>query len=241
MEIRKADLRDRPAIRDVARRSLQASYSLEPSAIAAAIRKWYDEDHLAEALSDEDKLLLVVDVDGQVVGFSESLITDDDSAQLSWLHIDPFHRGENYGEALFKATQDHLEAQGITTLQGRVLADNRDGPAFYEGQGLSKVGESEVEIDGENHIEYIYANIEARGIEPQELDGETRYVDYDNTKTGSFGPFYPIYNDQLGQELYGNLCSNCGHAPVGMDTMGRLKCDECNNASRPTRWDAAYL
>ena len=37
MSIRRAEVADKPAIRDVARRSLQASYSLGPQAITSAI------------------------------------------------------------------------------------------------------------------------------------------------------------------------------------------------------------
>lgn len=241
MEIRPAQLQDRPAIRDVARRSLQASYSLEPRAITGAIRKWYDEDRLESALAEDQKVILVGELDGQVIGFSESIISSTETAQLLWLHIDPFHRGADYGEQLFDATREQLADRGITTIQGHVLADNTEGADFYEEQGLSKVGEEEVDIDGETHVEYIFADIENRGIEDRSIDGETMYVDFDTVKSGSFDSFHPIYTDAVGEELYGHWCGNCASAPVAMDTMGKLQCNDCGNESKPTRWDAAYL
>ena len=241
MEIRTVRKQDSPAIRDVARRSLQASYSLGPRAITGAIEEWYDEDRLTGILEDEDRLLLVADLDGQVVGFSESLITDEETAQLLWLHIDPFHRGGEYGIALYEATRERLEQRGVTSLQGRVLADNQDGAAFYEERGLSKIGEESVEIDGTTHTEFVYADVEETGVEELLVDGETMYLNRDSVRIGSFGPFYSVYTDPECEELYGYWCSNCEAVPVPMDTMGRLKCDECGNASKPTRWDAAYL
>jgi len=241
MEIREADVRDRPAIRDVARRSLEASYSLGPQAITGAIEEWYDENRLRDIVSDDDKLLLVADDGGQVVGFSESVATGDQTAQLLWLHIDPDYRGERHGQRLFDATRERLGESGIDTLQGRVLADNQAGTAFYEAQGLTHVGEEEVEIHGTPYTEYVYADVDEEGIEAIETDGRTVYVNHDSTETGSIAPFHVVYNQPGHEEIYGYWCSRCSDLANAMDAMGRIQCDGCGNARKPTRWDAAYL
>lgn len=242
MNVREAKPQDRPAIRDVARRSLQASYSLEPKAIAGAIEKWYREDRLGEIIEASGKLLLVTEVDGQVVGFSESRITDGGgTAELLWLHVDPDYRAADYGGRLFSATRDRLEERGVTTIQGRVLADNPDGNAFYEYHGLEKVGEEEVEIDGEPFVENIYAEVDDTGIEAIDADGETVYVNHDTVEQGSMAPFRVVYTDEVGTEIYGYWCSRCENHANAMDAMGRIQCDTCGNARKPTRWDAAYL
>ena len=90
--MRAARAADKPAIRDVARRSLQASYSLSPKAITTAIQEWYDEIELAETLGEEDRFYLVGEHGGQVVAFSESVLVGD-QATLLWLHVDPSYRG----------------------------------------------------------------------------------------------------------------------------------------------------
>lgn len=241
MDVREAKSQDRPAIRDVARRSLQSSYSLSPTAINGAIEEWYDENLLKDKLSDENKLLLVATADGQVVGFTDSELTGESSAELLWLHIDPDYRGEGYGVDLYEATRDHLAERGATNIQARVLADNVGGNTFYQDQGLSKVGEEGVEIDGTTYIEHVYTEVTKEGIEPVEVDGETVYIDYENTERGSIAPFYVVYTEEEGEEIYGYWCSEANTLANAMDTMGRIRCDESGNTRKPTRWDSAYL
>jgi len=241
MNIREARVRDRPAIRDVARRSLQASYSLDATAITAAVEEWYDDEAVAEKLDDDKQYLLVATIDGQVVGFAESYLTDDTSAQLRWLHVDPEYRGAGYGERLYEETRTWLAEDDVTSIEGRVLADNADGNAFYERQGLSWVGEDTIEIDGRQFTENVYADTEKGRIEPVDVDGETRYVHYEATEEGSQAPFYTVYTDEEATDVYGYWCSECGSHANAMGAMGGIECDECGNRRKPTRWDAAYL
>lgn len=241
MEIRQARTQDRPAIRDVARRSLEASYPLNPKAITGAIAEWYGESRLRNMLSDEEKLLLVVEHDGQVVAFSDTVITGEETAELLWLHVDPDYRGENYGRLLFEATRDRLAETDVTYLMGRVLADNADGNFFYQQQGLSKVGEEEVDIDGTTYIENVYAEVEDSGIEAVDANGQTVYVNHDSTETGSLAPFHVVYTERSGEDIYGYWCSKCEDFANAMDAMGRIQCDSCGNSRKPTRWDSAYM
>jgi len=240
MEIREAIPRDRPAIRDIARRSLQTSYSLEPKAITGAIEEWYDENRLKDIFNDDEKLLLVVEAKDQVIAFSESTITNS-TGEILWLHVDPDYRGENYGLQLYEATRERLEGLGAKTFRGRVLADNAGGNAFYQNRDFTKVGEEEVEIDGTPYIESVYAEIEASGIEERRLNEKTVYIDHDNTETGSIAPFHVVYAEEDGRDIYGYWCSKCESFANAMDAMGRIQCDECGNARKPTRWDSAYM
>ena len=241
MEIREARSQDRPAIRDVARRSLQTSYSLDPKAITGAIEEWYDENRLKDMLADDDKLLLVVDVDGQVVALSDTIVTGEASAEILWLHVDPDYRGEGHGKRLFEGTKELLAERGISNLQGRVLADNVGGNTFYQEQGFSKVGEGQVDIDGTSYIENVYADVSEEGIEETASDGKTVYINHDTTETGSIAPFHVVYNQRDGSEIYGYWCSKCEEMANAMDAMGRIQCDNCGNARKPSRWDSAYL
>jgi len=222
---------------------MQASYSLDPKTIVGAIEEWYDESRIAEMLEDGDKLLLVAERDGQVVGFTDSVLTGDGVAELLWLHVDPNHRSEDVGSKLFAATRDHLAGKGADTVRGRVLADNAEGNAFYERQGFAKVGEKEVEIDGTTHIENIYADVESQRerLEEVQVGDRTVYLDHESSETGSIAPFKQVYTDRGGEEIYGYWCSRCEDFSNAMDAMGRIQCDGCGNARKPTRWDAAYL
>jgi len=241
MNVREAESRDRPAIRDVARRSLETSYSLNPSAITGAIEEWYDENRLKDMLSDESKLLLVAEADGQVVAFSETEIVGERTAELLWLHVDPDYRGEGYGIGLYDRTRKILSDRGVSGINARVLADNAGGNAFYQERGLSKVGEEEVDIDGTTYVENVYAQVEHEGIEQVETDGRTVYMDHENTERGSIAPFQVVYTEEDGEDIYGYWCSKCENLANAMDAMGRIQCDSCGNARKPTRWDSAYL
>lgn len=242
MELRRATPADRPAIRDIARRSLQASYSLGPQAINSAIEEWYDEDRLESTLADEDRVLLVTEVNEQVIAFSESVVSAANTGTLLWLHVDPSYRGEGVADALFEATRDDLADLGVTHLRGRVLAENADGNRFYEERGFQQAGTESVDIDGRTYVENIYTESEQWGQEAVETeDGRTVYVDHDNHERGSVAPFHVVFSDGDTETRYGYFCSNCNTLANAMDSMGRIECDACGNVRKPVRWDAAYL
>jgi ribosomal protein S18 acetylase RimI-like enzyme len=241
MEIREAELADRPAIRDVARRSLMASYSIGTSAIVGAVDEWYDENRLRDRIDDADALLLLAVRDGQVVGFSDSRVTGEDTATLSWIHVDPAHRSAEVGETLFERTRDRLADRGATHLHGRVLDDNVGGNEFYKDHGLVQVGAEAVTIQGTTYTENVYAEPSEEGYEPIEVDGGTVFLDRTTRETGSIAPFHVVYTDEADEDIYGYWCTKCEDFANAMDTMGRIQCDTCGNARKPERWDAAYL
>jgi len=251
MNIRTATPADTPAIRDVARRSLQASYTLSPQTITTGIEEWYGETQLAESLESAERILLVAEVDDQVVAFSESTLTAgrpwvvDESdrgrdAMLLWLHVDPDYRGEGIASELFDETIERLREEGAMAIQGRVLANNQDGTGFFESKGFERVGRTEIEIGGRSQIEYRYI-AEQTGLEPLESGGETVYVDHDESERGSTAQFHIVYADDDRENRYGYYCDNCGELANAMDAMGRIECNSCGNRRKPTRWDAAYL
>jgi ribosomal protein S18 acetylase RimI-like enzyme len=241
MDVREATLADRPAIRDVARRSLQASYSLGVDAIVGAVDEWYDENRLNDQINDEDKLFLLALVDDEVVAFSDSEVTGEDTGELFWIHVDPNYRSQDIGEVLFEQTREHLAERGAPHLHGRVLAENVGGNEFYKRYGLVKVGEEEVDIEGTTYVENVYAEPSEEGLDPLDVDGTTVYVDRTTQETGSIAPFHVIYTDEEAEEIWGYWCSKCQATANAMDSMGRIQCDQCGNARKPTRWDAAYL
>lgn len=251
MTVRRATPADRPAIRDIARRSLETSYSLSPQAITSAVEEWYGEDRLAETLEDDDRLLLVIEIDEQVVGFSESTVEEtavfeegrdgQQKAMLLWLHVDPAYRGEGVGTELFERTRDRLHEEGASAVQGRVLAENTEGNSFFGKYGFTKVGRREIEIDGRTHVENIYIETPSGMQELTLEDGTTVYVNRDESDRGSLAAFHTVYADEAGTDRYGYYCASCDHLANAMDAMGRIECDSCGNSRKPTRWDAAYM
>jgi ribosomal protein S18 acetylase RimI-like enzyme len=252
MEIREATAVDGDAIRRIARDSMEGSYSLSPRAIEGAITQWYDDEALSRKHDEEDTLLLVAEDEGDVRGFSESdLVAEGGNGDLLWLHVDPAHRGSGVGTALFERTREALLDMGAAQLRGKVLDDNAEGNDFYEAFDFERVGTDEVEIDDEIYVENIYmkAGTAEVDVEPDTVggpvetpDGREMYVNEDHVERGSNGPFFTAYTDPefTEENKYGYFCANCETLDNAMDTMGRVKCNECGNLRKATRWDATY-
>lgn len=76
--------------------------------------------------------------------------------------------------------------------------------------------------------------------ERETLDGKTVYVTTDEGTRGTDGPFYVAYSDPGGNRRYGWYCGNCESFDNAMDTLGRIKCNECGNLRKATEWDPAH-
>ncbi len=240
MKIREATASDGPAVRSIALRSMEASYSLSPSTIEGAVEQWYGPDRFDELLDDAEVLLLIVERDDEAVAFSESALVDG-RGDIHWIHVAAMHRGEGIGQTLYEETRNRLEESGAETIRGLVLAMNSEGNRFWENRGLRKVGEGTVEIDGTDFIENIYVDEDTVDIQPIVSNDRELYVDHNDSERGSIGPFYAVYTDEERENRYSYVCGSCESLITAMDTMGRLSCEECGNQLKPTRWDAAYL
>jgi ribosomal protein S18 acetylase RimI-like enzyme len=240
MEIREATPGDREAIAEITKRSLEMSYSLSPSTIEAAVEEWYGPDRFAEKLDSE---VVLVSENERVVAFSEGLlVADGGQADLLWLHVHPDHRGHGIGTDLFERTEERLSEMGAEYIRGRVLADNQTGASFYERHGFEQVDEDRIEIDGDQYVEYIFSNAVSRQLRSLVTgDGRVVYVDTTDEEVGSDAPFYVVLSDPDGEDHYGYFCTNCDRLANAMSANGRIKCAECGNTRKPTRWDAGYL
>lgn len=165
MDVRTATPADREAIENIAKRSLNASYSLSLTTIENAVEEWYGADKFAEKLDDVHVILLVAETD-TVVAFSESFrVPGRGQGDLLWLHVHPDHRGRGIGSDLYERTRERLLEEGVQYLRSRVLADNRSGASFYEERGFERVGRDRLDIDGDQFEEYIYIlpNVDSDG------------------------------------------------------------------------------
>ncbi len=71
-------------------------------------------------------------------------------------------------------------------------------------------------------------------------DGTTVYVSTTDGDRGSEGPFLVAYESRDADRRYGWFCTNCERFDNAMDSMGRIKCNQCGNFRKPTEWDAAH-
>jgi ribosomal protein S18 acetylase RimI-like enzyme len=242
MEIRSPHQTDAEAVRTLALRSMQASYTLSPQTIEGAVEQWYSDESFGEKLEDPDTVMLLAEDGGELRGFSEAVLVEEaDDGDMSWLHVDPDYRGEGIARQLFEATRSRLMDGGAARMRGRVLRNNTAGNEFYEHMGFNRVADSSVVIDGTEYVENIYVESDPEELETLTVDGRELYVDYNDADRATLAPFLGVYTDTDRENRYGYYCSNCESVDVALDTMGRIECNECGNTSKATRWDAAYL
>lgn len=242
MEIRAATSDDGAAIREVARASLTASYPLSPGTIDAAVEAWYDQEALADKVDRDEAMFMVATVEGEVVGFVEGVKTEGEpTGDILWLHVHPDHRGGGIGSTLFDRARRELYGMGATQLRGLVLAVNSEGNDFYEEHGFRQVGTHKAEIDDETFFENIYHESDPPDLHPIGTEDGVRYLDRSDSDRGSIAPFHVVYSDPEREKTYGYFCSNCESLATAMDAMGRVECNDCGNARKPTRWDSAYM
>jgi diamine N-acetyltransferase len=250
MEIRKATDADIETISSIAHDSLSSTYTdfLDEETIDDAVEQWYG-DSFTDDLDDDHALILVVERDGEVIGFSQSELVGQryDTGRLLWLHIGPDARGDGIGVRLLVRTREKLLEEGAEQVQCFVLEDNEGGNQFYSDHGFEQADQREVEIGSKTFTENVYVESELESgdewnaIDALEVDDETVYVSYGEAARGSKAPFYGAYETEDQASRYGWFCGNCDSIDNTMDTMGHIECNSCGNRRKATRWDASYL
>jgi len=76
--------------------------------------------------------------------------------------------------------------------------------------------------------------------EVTDADGTPRFVARDEAERGEEAPFFVVYRDEARETRWGFWCSNCESLSVAVDTMGRIRCNDCGNLHRAEEWDAAH-
>ncbi|MDL5362199.1 GNAT family N-acetyltransferase [Halalkalicoccus sp. NIPERK01] len=250
MEITDATPEDAETIRDVAGRSMEASYAVSPDTLEAILNEQFDPDRLSDAIDSEGSVLLVAREDGEVGGFVEAEI-DDGTGTLTWLHVATEFRGMGMGSGLFEAARERLHDEGVSSVRARELADNAEGQGFFEYFGFEKADQQRIEIAGEDLVVEIYAESESEVAgedetdsapqETVETDDGTVYVDRSEELAGEDGPFFVAYSDESYEDPYGYYCGNCESLVEAVDSMDRIECGTCGNLNKPDEWDGGYL
>lgn len=249
MEIRELQPDDGPAITEVARQSLAASYGhrFDEETIDAVVTEWYSQKRLEEIHADENALVLIVDDDGPQ-GFVQAELLSDETVigDVHWLHVAPEARNQGYGTQLLGEITDRMEKRGTVRIRGRVLAVNEDGADFYEHHDFTRERTRTVTIDDEEYEELLYVteftDQTDRIVDTIEGDdGRELVIDYTAGESGTLAPMYPTYTDDGLAEQFGWFCRNCGSTSTAMGSAGRIQCSTCENARKATRWDGSYL
>jgi ribosomal protein S18 acetylase RimI-like enzyme/predicted RNA-binding Zn-ribbon protein involved in translation (DUF1610 family) len=272
MGLREPAAADTERIAEVVESSMTTSHRLSPQQIEHIVDAEFGEAAVSEKHDSEETLVRVAETDEDVeeetvVGYVEGVL-DGDAGELSWLFVDPEHRGRGIGTELFESMREALEAAGASTIRATTLDANTEGAQFFEQFGLERVEERDVEIGDESLAEGVFAESSvaeaADNDQPGEAGGddlpgtETEngtttattedaqevFVARDERESGTDAPFFVVYTDSAHEDRYGYYCANCGSLDVSMDDTERLECPECGNehASRSSdSYDDSYL
>ncbi|MBZ6494719.1 GNAT family N-acetyltransferase [Natrinema longum] len=273
MEIREPESAEAERIRAVVDSSMTTSFRLSPGRIDGITDGQFDDDAVTEKIDDEDTVLYVAEsgenIEGETItGFVEGRL-EDEWGEVNWLFVDPEHRGQGIGTALYDAATETLRDRGVDHVCVTVLEANTEGHDFVERFGLEHDGDLRIEVAGESLVKYVYTDSDvdvdlptesretdsaagenaepATFPETERTDGhltatagdETVYVDRGEEESGTAAPFFGTYEDEAHTEQYGYYCANCGSLDVSMDNMERLECSECGN-SHAERSEESY-
>ncbi|QLD90124.1 GNAT family N-acetyltransferase [Natronomonas salina] len=247
MELTTDEKSDGETFRDIAGRSMRASYSLSPDQIENVVHTAFGDEAVADRAENDDEVVVTAEEDGEMVGFATGTVTDTDDGEIDWLFVAPEARGQEIGTQLFEEVQAELEARGAETVRALVLSENEEGEMFFEQFGLEQTGSREQAIGDQDFATHVYG---PHGDETDEElhkpdtvtteDGDTVYTG-DEELSGKQAPFLVLYEDDDRTEQYGFFCTNCGTMANAADGLDRVDCDTCGNESRAEEWDGGYL
>lgn len=250
MNVRDATTGDREAIETVARASFDESYGsfVEDEAIETLVSNLYGPDGFGERLGRQSDLFLVAE-DDEIVGFAEGALRSERplAAELYWLHVAPERREEGISDHLVGQFQDRVRDSGAVVIRGMVLAGNEDGADYYRAHGFEHADTRAVDLGDQAQEELVFER--PLGDEPDEQiveaivgsDDQELFVAYSESERGHEAPFFAVYSDDDLTQRYGYRCGNCESLSVTVDSMGRVRCENCGNYRKAARWDAVYL
>ena len=247
MQITTDEMAAGETFRDIAGRSMRASYSLSPDQIEAVVHEEFGDERLQERSETDDEVVVVAEDDDQLVGFATGEVTDTGDGEIGWLFVAPEARGQEIGTQLFEEVREELEDRGAETVRAAVLSENEEGEMFFEQFGFEQAGSRDMDIGGQDFATHIYGphgdEVDQELHKPDTVtteDDDTVYTG-DEELSGKQAPFLVLYEDEDRTEQYGFFCTNCGTMANAADGLDRVDCDTCGNESRPEEWDGGYL
>lgn len=159
VSIRPATVDDARAIQQVARYSWHAAYDavLGADRVDDVVNSWYNPERLiADDIEQPERLVFVAAVDGEVVGFVEAVLDEDDDelAHLYRIYVDPEEWGRGIGGSLLDHIETILDDQRFARLHLSVLAENDVGVNFYESNGFRRIKTTDNDQFGIQQYEY---------------------------------------------------------------------------------------
>lgn len=150
VNIRRAELRDIPALDRLLYEVHRVHSDVRPDLFRAGAKK-YTDAQLAVILQDEKTPVFVAEAAGTVVGYAfclhKQFVNDNSMSDVKTLYIDDLcvdeaARGQHVGTQLYDYVLAFARRHGYYNVTLNVWADNKNAVAFYEKIGLKiqKIG-----------------------------------------------------------------------------------------------------
>lgn len=150
MIIRRAEIKDMPAIIDLLNQVLTVHHNGRPDLFKAECRK-YNDDELCELIADDGKPIFVAEDDGIILGYAfcvfichknDNILTDIKTLYIDDLCVDENARGKHVGKSLYEYVLDYARKSGCYNVTLNVWSCNEKAMGFYQKCGLTpyKVG-----------------------------------------------------------------------------------------------------
>ncbi|SDL00490.1 GNAT family N-acetyltransferase [Natronorubrum texcoconense] len=154
MNIRPANPEDFEHIKAVARETWHDTYDeLEADLIDRTVDDWYTTDSMP--LEAPGTVVLVVELDGEIVGFTHA-VAQGDTADILRMYVAPEAQGAGVGTHLHEYLIERLEMYDVDRVRSFDFAFNDVSRRFYEGLGFERTDTGEVTIEGEQYDEAVY-------------------------------------------------------------------------------------
>ena len=144
MTIRRAEVRDIPALQELLRQVLYVHHQARPDLFEAEGSK-YTETELEELIQDDQRPIFVYeDCEGRVLGHLFTMIQESKAPSvvhktlfIDDLCVDEAARGQKIGEQLYQFALQYAKEIGCYNLTLNVWSANKSAVRFYERQGMT--------------------------------------------------------------------------------------------------------
>lgn len=144
MTIRRAEVRDIPALQELLRQVLYVHHQARPDLFEAEGSK-YTETELEELIQDDQRPIFIYeDCEGRVLGHLFTMIQESKAPSvvhktlfIDDLCVDQETRGQKIGEQLYRFAIDYAKRIGCYALTLNVWNDNLGALRFYQNQGMT--------------------------------------------------------------------------------------------------------
>jgi len=132
----------------------------------------WSEAIIREEMTQTNRIYVVVEVDGDIVGFGGAMLVEDD-AHITTLGIDPGQRRDRLGSRLLLTLIDRALDAGSRHLTLEVRESNTNARQLYEQFGFSEAGKRRGYYPDEDAVVMWALDVDADEYQ-QRLDGIRR-------------------------------------------------------------------